>query len=70
MDKAAKAETLTDFVASLPGGAQPPANKPAEIAASQRRLAGVRCRLGGSGGTPLLGHDLGQVGTGCRLQAQ
>ena len=38
MDKAAKAETLTDFVASLPGGAQPPANKPADLAAASAGL--------------------------------
>ena len=38
MDKAAKAETLADFVASLPGGAQPPANKPADLAAASAGL--------------------------------
>ena len=38
MDKADQAETLTDFVASLPGGPQPPANKPADIAAASTGL--------------------------------
>ena len=38
MHKAAKAEILADFVASLPGGAQPPANKPADLAAASAGL--------------------------------
>jgi hypothetical protein len=38
MDKAAKAETLADFVASLAGGAQPPANKPADLTAASSGL--------------------------------
>jgi len=38
MDKENQAETLTDFVASLPGGPQPPANRPADIAAASTGL--------------------------------
>lgn len=38
MDKANQAETLADFVASLPGGTQPPANRPADIAAASTGL--------------------------------
>jgi sugar diacid utilization regulator len=38
MNKAAQAETLADFVAALPGGTQPAANKPADIAAASAGL--------------------------------
>jgi hypothetical protein len=38
MDKANQAETLADFVASLPGGTQPPASRPADIAAASTGL--------------------------------
>jgi PucR C-terminal helix-turn-helix domain/GGDEF-like domain len=38
MDKANQAQTLADFVASLPGGPQPPANRPAAIAAASTGL--------------------------------
>jgi hypothetical protein len=34
MDKADRAETIAAFVAALPGGAQPAANKPADVAAA------------------------------------
>jgi hypothetical protein len=38
MDKATQAETLAGFVAALPGGTQPPANRPADIAAASTGL--------------------------------
>jgi hypothetical protein len=38
MEKANQAETLADFVASLPGGTQPSANRPADIAAASAGL--------------------------------
>ncbi|MDX6345068.1 MAG: hypothetical protein QOH87_5206, partial [Trebonia sp.] len=38
MDKAAQAKVLADFVASLPGGAQPSANKPADLDAGSAGL--------------------------------
>ncbi len=38
MDKSNQAETLADFVASLPGGPLPPANRPADVAAASTGL--------------------------------
>ena len=40
MDKAAQAKVLADFVSSLPGGAQPAANKPADLAVASAGLPG------------------------------